>query len=324
MSDPAADFDGPWKEALDLYFRDFIDLFFPDIESQIDWSRKQEVADKELQQLAPKAVTGRGTVDKLVRVYTHRNGPKLVFVHVEVQTQNDSDFPRRMYEYNHRIEDKYGVMPVSLAILGDYGRGWRPTEYQAGRWGCEVLFKFPVAKVADWRDKEHKLEHSPNPLTGFVLAHLKTVETDRSAADRLTWKLRIVKRLYDRSLSDTDLLQIYRLIDWMMTLPPAQADEFDTKIAAFEEERKMPIITQSEQRWLEKGEARGEARGEAKGRLAGIEALLEVRFSADGLALMPRVRQIADPAKLDQFLRAAKTAPELDALRALLPPEPQA
>ena len=64
----------------------------------------------------------------------------------------------------------------------------------------------------------------------FVLAHLKTVETDRSAADRLTWKLRIVKRLYDRGMSDTDLLQMYRLIDWMMTLPPVQTEEFDADI----------------------------------------------------------------------------------------------
>ncbi len=317
MSDPAAEFDGPWKEALDLYFRQFVELFFPDLDREIDWERELDFQDKELQQIAPGAAAGRGVVDKLVKVWTKRGKQECVFVHVEVQTQNDPDLARRMYQYNHRLEDKYGSMPVSLVVLGDYGRGWRPTEYEAGRWGCTVKFTFPVAKVADWRDKEHKLEHSPLPFTGFVLAHLKTVETDSSPADRLTWKLRIVKRLYTRGMSHTDLLQMFRLIDWMMTLPPAQADKFEADIVAFEKEKQMPIITPTEQRWLDKGEAKG--RG--KGHIDGIEAVLDVRFGADGLALVPRIRQISDPVVLEQLLRVSKSAPDLEAFRAMLPPQ---
>ncbi len=38
-------------------------------------------------------------------------------------------------------------MPVSLAILGDDRPNWRPSEFVAGRWGCEVRFTFPTAKL---------------------------------------------------------------------------------------------------------------------------------------------------------------------------------
>ena len=31
------DFDSPWKEALEVYFRAFLALFCPDIEADIDW-----------------------------------------------------------------------------------------------------------------------------------------------------------------------------------------------------------------------------------------------------------------------------------------------
>ncbi len=247
-----------------------------------------------------------------------------MFVHVEVQSQTDPDLARRMYQYNHRLEDRYGSMPVSLAVLGDYGRTWRPTEFRAGRWGCEVTFTFRVAKIADWRDREGELEQSPNLFAAFALAHLKTVETDRSAADRLEWKLRVVKHLYDRGLGQADLIQLARLVDWMMTLPPAEAEQFTADIVAFEKEKQMPSITPRERDWLAQGEARGEARGEAQGQIKGIQLGLKLRFGADGLALMPRVRQLTDPTAVEAFLNAIETAPDLDTLLAMLPPEPQA
>jgi len=316
VSDPAAEFDGPWKEALDLYFRPFVELFFPDIDRDVDWTQPPVFQDKELQQIAPDAVVGRGIVDKLVKVWTIGGQQECVFVHVEVQTQSDPDLARRMYQYNHRLEDKYGSMPVSLAVLGDHGRGWRPTEHQAGRWGCAVKFTFPVVKVADWRGREDELERSPNPFTAFILAHLKTVETDRSAADRLVWKLRVMKRLHDRGMGPTDLIQMARLIDWMMALPPVEAQQFDSDIRAFEKEKQMPFITPRERGWLEQGEV--------KGRLDGIQLGLKLRFGAQGSELMPRVRQLTDPVTVDAFLKAIETAPDLDALRAMLPPQPQA
>jgi hypothetical protein len=319
MSDPAAEFDGPWKEALDLYFRPFVELFFPDVAAEIDWAVPVEFQDKELQQIAPDAAAGRGTVDKLARVWTVGGEAACVFVHVEVQTQTDADLARRMYRYNHRLEDRYGSMPVSLAVLGDYGRTWRPTEFRAGRWGCEVAFTFRVAKLADWRDRESELEANPNPFAAFALAHLRTVETDRRAADRLTWKLQVMRHLYDRGLGNADLIQLARLVDWMMTLPADLAGQFTREITAFEEERKMPFVTPREQAWLDQGAARGRL----EGRLEGIEAILDLRFGADGLALMPRVRKVPDAVALEQFLRACKSAPDLDALRALLPPESQ-
>lgn len=312
MSDPAAAFDGPWKEALDLYFRHFVELFFPAIDREVDWERKLEWQDKELQKIDPNAAVGPGIVDKLVKVWTRRGRQECVFVHIEVQTQNDPDLARRMYRYNHRLEDRYGQMPVSLAVLGDIGRGWRPSEFQAGRWGCEVKFTFPVAKLADWRDREHVLEQSPNPFAGFVLAHLKAVETDRKPDERLTWKSRIVKRLYDREMSRSELLQMFRLIDWMMALPPALTHLFIRDLEEFEEKREMPIITPTERLWMDQGRAEGLHRG--------IESLLKLRFGPAGVALMPRVREVKDPAALEPLLSAVESVPDPGAFAALLPP----
>ena len=45
------DFDGAWKEALEQYFRPFLEFCFPDIAARVDWSKGFEFLDKELQKV---------------------------------------------------------------------------------------------------------------------------------------------------------------------------------------------------------------------------------------------------------------------------------
>ena len=37
---PMADYDSPWKEALDVFFEAFLELFFPQAHADIDWNRQ--------------------------------------------------------------------------------------------------------------------------------------------------------------------------------------------------------------------------------------------------------------------------------------------
>jgi hypothetical protein len=39
VDEPGADFDTPWKEALERYFEPFMDFFFPAAHADIDWTR---------------------------------------------------------------------------------------------------------------------------------------------------------------------------------------------------------------------------------------------------------------------------------------------
>ena len=64
----SADYDSPWKEALDAYFEPFLALLFPQAHRLIDWSRGYESLDKEFQQVVREAEVGRRYVDKLVKV----------------------------------------------------------------------------------------------------------------------------------------------------------------------------------------------------------------------------------------------------------------
>lgn len=156
------DFDSPWKEALERYFPEFVALFFPAIHAAIDWARGHVFLDKELQQVVRDAELGRRYADKRVQVYTLEGAERWVLIHVEVQGEPERGFAERMYVYHYRLFDRYRVDVVSLAVLADEMAGYRPGEYCRGRWGCEVAFRYPVAKVLDWRERWAELEGSAN------------------------------------------------------------------------------------------------------------------------------------------------------------------
>jgi hypothetical protein len=218
----ASEFDIAWKESLEWFFEPFLAFFFPVVHGGIDWNRGHEFMDKELQQVVPEAATGRGKVDKLVKVWTPAGQEAWVLVHIEVQSQHDTAFAERMYVYNHRLRDKYGRMPVSLAVLGDESHSWRPDTYREGQWNCEVRFTFPMVKLVDYKDRDAALEADANPFAAVTLAHLKAQETRDNPTNRYDWKMRLVKGLYDRGFNKVQVIRLFRVIDWVIKLPRVQ------------------------------------------------------------------------------------------------------
>ena len=144
MTNPQTEFDSPWKDILQLYFEEFMLFFFPEAHAEIDWSRPPEFLDKELQQVIRDAELGKRVVDKLVKIYRRSGEESWILVHVEVQAQEESNFPRRMYNCHYRIFDIYNRSVVSIAVLGDEAINWRPNRFSYDLFGCRLDFQFPI------------------------------------------------------------------------------------------------------------------------------------------------------------------------------------
>src|SRR5262249_52340751 len=151
------DFDSPWKEALKVYFRAFLALFYPHIHADIDWSRGSIFLDKELQKIVPKAGQGRFYVDKLVKVWRKNGREAWVLIHVEVQTQREANFPKRMYDYNARLTQRYNRTVVSLAVLADGDPDWRPDHFEDELWDWSVRMRWPPVKLLDYANRVAEL-----------------------------------------------------------------------------------------------------------------------------------------------------------------------
>jgi hypothetical protein len=257
MTLPKADLDTPWKTVLRSYFPQAMKFFFPNTAALIDWTRPHEFLDKEFQKISQDAELGRRYADQLVKVWLKGGESLWLLLHVEIQSQSETKFSERMFVYNLRIFDQFRQVPISLAILCDESRSWRPNVYRAVYPDTKLNFEFGVVKLIDYRERWAELESSNNPFATVVMAHLKTIETRPDLEGRKVWKLSLIRGLYERGLGRQDILNIYRFIDWLMILPEGLEERFWQELKMFEEERKVTYVTTGERIGFNKGKQEG-------------------------------------------------------------------
>ena len=309
MTDITGEYDSPWKEAIELYFPDFMAFFFTQAHANINWERGYEFLDTELQQVVRDAELGRRLADKLVKVWRLTGEESWVLVHLEVQAQVETDFAKRMYIYNYRLFDRYERQVVSLAVLGDEQATWRPRSYGYELWGCRVSLEFPTVKLLDYEAQWQTLEQSINPFAIVVMAHLKTKATLGDPQSRFQWKLSLIRNLYQRGYSREEVLQLFRLIQWMMVLPEELERNLEAEVSRYEEERRMPYITTFERRAM------------LKNLRENVIEILDVRFEVVPASVIETVNQIGDLDGLKQLLRRAVTISSLEEFQQLLESE---
>ncbi len=251
--------DAPWKQIFRLYYRQGMELLFPQIACEIDWSKPIEFLDKEFGKIAPDALTGKRFADLLVKVYRKQGKPIFLLVHVEIQASRESSFAYRIFTYALRILDYFGQPATSLVVLCDADKKWRPHSYRFSLPGTSLNFEFSTAKLLDYRDRWDELEASQNPFAWVIMAHLKMQETKQDKSSRKIWKMRLVRSLHESGYNKTDILNLYKFIDWILSLPKPLENEFWQELKAYEEDRKMPYITTGERIGYDRGIKEGRA-----------------------------------------------------------------
>ncbi len=292
MSSIADEYDSPWKDILEAYFQDFMRFFFPPIHSDIDWSRGYDFLDQELQQVVRDAEMGKRFADKLVKVWKQSGEETWVLIHIEIQSQEEQQFSRRMFLYYYRLRDRYDCKVASLAILGDERESWRPQPFAEELWGCRVQFAFPLIKLLDYGTQWDALEASRNPFALAVMVHLKTKETKHDAPARKEWKFRLTRRLYEQGYEWQDILNLFRFIDWLMVLPDELKQAFRVELEQLEE-RQMPYVTSIEQMAKAEGKTEGKAEERQMIALRLLQQAIPVAVIAETTGLsMEQLRQL--------------------------------
>lgn len=309
MSAVNANYDQPWKEALEEYFPLFLEFFFPQVYHLIDWSKNPQSLDKELQQITPASEAGLCVADKLFQVWFLDEQETWILIHVEVQSQEQKNFAKRMYIYNYRAFDLYEKPVISLAVLGDEQASWRPSSYGYSYGGCELSLKFPTAKLIDYQTQWENLEQSTNPFATLIMAHLKTKATTAKLQEREQWKWQLVRGLYERGYNRQEIIKLFQLIDQMMTLPTELQTSFEEKLNHYEEERRMPLLSNMELRGMEKISRES------------VITVLRVRLGEVPPELMETLNNISDLSLLKQLLEQAATVNTLTEFQQLLETE---
>jgi hypothetical protein len=300
MSEITANYDETWKAAISEYFDSFISFFFPNIYEKINWQKTPVSLDKELEQITATSETEKRYADKLYQVWLLDDQEIWILIHIEVQSQYDSQFRQRMFIYNYRAFDLYHKPVISLAILGDESKSWRPNSYQYGLEESQVMIKFASIKLLDYAWEE--LQASKNPFSRVIMAHLKTKSTISNLTEREQWKWQLVRSLYEEGWSKFEIINLFKFIDKMMTLPPPLALKFTTKLNEYEEEKKMPFLSTLEEMALQKGQQIGQQIGAKETRKKDIINLLQKRFGNLNLELIQSINKIDDLSFLNTLI----------------------
>lgn len=266
------DYDSPWKEALVEYLPAFFAFFYPEIGSDIDWSRPPIFLDTELRKMEREANLGKREADALVKVYRVDGEEVWVLAHIEVQAQRDPEFPLRMFISHYRIFDRFRKSVCSLAVLADKSPRWRPSSFASKCWSTTISLEYSPRKLRDYNTPEAlaELEQSKNPFAHLVSATLHAQATCPGSEARKRTKWRLVRNLYGLGLDGREVRSFFRLIDWVLTPSPKLKKEFNDDLQKFEEENKVTFITSIEQIGIEKGLEQG--------RREAVRDILEARF----------------------------------------------
>lgn len=310
------DYDGAWKAALELYLEPFLRLCFPRIHAAIDWQRPVEFLDKELQEIVHDAQTGPLRVDVLVKVFRRDGVEEWLLIHIEIQSQPDPRLPWRVYRYRHRIADRYNHSVVTLVVLADPSPGFRPGPYEEETLGCRVRFEYPICKLLDL--DAAVLEREDNPIAVVILAHRAAQRGVGDPVGRKAAKWQLTRRLYERGYEKKDILELFRLIDWLIQLPEELAVEFRRELVEYEQQQRMPYITSIEELGRREGRREGWREGRQEGLIAAkqndVLDVVEVRFGKVPEGLREAVESIQDEIRLSALLKAAIRAGSLEEL----------
>ncbi len=264
--------DTPWKQILEGYFPQFMAFFFPEAHSEIDWRKGFDFLDSELQQVTLEAEMGKRIVDKLVKVYLRDGQEKWLLLHIEIQNQKEAEFSERVYIYSTRLFDKFRRGVASFAVLGDTDKNWRPQSFHQEALGSRHDFSFQIVKLVDYKQRSEELAASDNPFAIVVQAHLAAQATKgKTSQQRIRQrKYSLTTMLYERGWSEQEVIDLYRFIDWVLTLPLEIEAAFRDDLETYERGKNMPYISAIERM----GEARGEAKGKVEGKVELIGLLL--------------------------------------------------
>ena len=298
--------------------------FFPEEAKLIDFSRGYEFLDKELEKIRPENEAKDRYADLLVKVWLYNGKEKWLLIHIEIQGYRDKHFNLRMYIYNYRIYDRYGIEVVSLSLLTDTDKNYRPGEYRMEFGKFSLSFKFPVAKLLDYQGKEEELIKDNNVFSLLILAFLGAVEKGETIDKKILFKVSLIKELYKRGYDREKILQLYKFIDWIFVLPKEATERFHEEIKKYEEEKKMTYITTAERIGIKKGIEIGIQQGIEKGIQKGIQkgALLKaqemlqntltIKFGDLPEDIKAQITQINDLDKINALFEIAIRTDSLD------------
>ena len=285
------DHDRLFKELLTTFFREFLDLFLPDVAAALDPEAAIVPMDKEV--FTDVTLGEKHEVDVLMKA-KFRGQEAFFLVHVENQATPQADFPKRMFRYFARLTEKYDL-PVYPVVVFSYDAPQRPEpdRYVVSFPGETVLrFEYSVIQLnrIPWR----RFVRQENPIASALMAKMKM-----SARDRPKVKAECLRMLANLRLDPARSALIGGFIESYLSLTAQEMKRYEREVAGFapaEREATMELLTH----WHLEGRQEGRQEGLVQGKELLVERLLRRRLGSVPAEVSARLARLS-PDQLDDL-----------------------
>ncbi|MFB2839385.1 Rpn family recombination-promoting nuclease/putative transposase [Floridanema evergladense] len=256
--------------------------------------------------------------DVLVSAYTPEDGEFLVLN--ELQLRYKAQMPQRMRAYAALAEEHYNkpTYPVLINILPPATSLSITNRYESEFRGLIARQDYHVINL--W-EVEAEIAFQ-QPLTSLI----PFVPILKGGGEELVVRQALQFLRSDEKLNDLEPLLAFfasfvleiPLVQQIMRWDMAVLHEspwYQQILQQGMQQGMQQGIQQGMQQGIQQGIQQGMQQGLKQGLLSGIALGLELKFGAEGLELMPEIRQILDVAKLEAIQSAIKTVNSLDELR---------
>jgi len=230
------------KRLVELFFKDFLDFFCPDLAKIIDFNKKIDFPNKELYS---GMIEGEKTVsDILAKVNLLDGQEQYILVHIEIQSSRDVDIPRRMYRYFSNIWMKYEKPVFAFALFIDESRWREPISnvFNMEFMGTKLTYEFHLQKTKNYKYEEY-LDYF-NPIVTAFLIRMNYGKKSRALVKAESMKR--IKKYYN--LTESQIETLLHFIDRLLFLDEEEKKKFKDIIAQeeYEEVSKMMLTTLQE------------------------------------------------------------------------------
>jgi predicted transposase/invertase (TIGR01784 family) len=262
--------DSAWKEVIEKFFEDVMELLFPKIHQTIDFRKKVEFLDTAMRPIAAFGDHGDRAADVLVKVQLKSGEYSYIciFIHIEVQSERREKLMERIYIYNYRSFDKRleaGAPVISLLILTDDEENYRPDEYKVSFCDFELRMKIPMVKIIDFKLKkelQEKLEKSTSPIAVVIRTQLKSMELKKADdKTKLAAARELMRECYNEGFSKDVVHTMVKFLVWVIRSSKEYEKQLKEEIKKIEEELNMSYVIP----WERTAERRGRRKGKEEG-----------------------------------------------------------
>ena len=254
-----------FKELLNTFFVDFLDLFFPELSSNIERDSIVFLDKETITDVTDGSVAQPDIVVKCL----FKGSQRFFIIHVENQASSRKDFARRMFKYFARLVEKYGV-DVYPIVLFTFDKPFRVELDQfIIRFDDFEPLKFQFRAIQlnrlDWRDFIRR----ENPVASALMSKMKFSQEDRPKV-----KFECLRLLATLKLNPAKSRLIYGFVNSYLKLNPVEETSMFQDIESLGTKEKEPMLELTNE-FIEKGERIGVEKGERigleKGERIGIE-----------------------------------------------------